>query len=119
VFKIAYYWMHYYLSRKKINKATPQYALIYLVFFQILNVGTTIRLVHDIFNINYPLDMNFFKISALLFFILFVLDYHFLFNKKEIIFAKYDQLDPKQRERSKSIFIGYCMFSSLALFIIP
>lgn len=116
MFKELYYWMSTRLAKIKSNDDPPFNAYFVICFLQSFNIGTIYVVV------NYYAKIHFVKnayvyLGLSLALVLFVINYNLLYKKREDIFKKYENLQPKRKVEGLVYFWLYVLLSTIIFFV--
>ena len=116
MFKEIYFWMYSYLSGIKTNKTPAFNSYVIICLFQLLNIGTFIVLINFFFKTNNEKTLAIF-IGPITMCVLYVLNYFYLYTKREEIFEKYRSVLPKRRIKGQLFFWIYILLSLTIFFV--
>lgn len=113
----VFYWIYYYLKKIKTNDMPAFNSLLILTFIQTFNFGSFAIIFNYLFNIemtNKRQDIFIWSITWGVF--LIIIDYIFIFSKREIIIKKYDSISESRKNKGIAFFWLYFLFSIILFF---
>ena len=118
MFRELYYWMYITLKKKNPNDKPELNAYFLIGILQVLNIATIGTVIKYFLNININIDRNIAGFIGLGFaFISAIINRFILYNKREIIFKKCDNL-PTDRRTKGQIFFWLYLILSIAIFVV-
>ena len=118
MFSELYYWMYINLRKIKTNDLPAFNAYILICLLQIFNIATIVVIIKYFLNININIDRNIAGYIGLGFaFISAITNRFILYNKREIIFKKCDNL-PIDRQTKGQIYFWLYLILSIAIFFV-
>jgi hypothetical protein len=117
MYNVIYYWIYYYLTRLK-RTATPGYdTILFIGILQLFNIISVGRFLFRFVNIEITRNTSIY-LGLLLAAILLILNFFYLYKRKEKIFKKILEYTKPKRRISNVIFWIYILLSCIVLLII-
>lgn len=116
MFEDFYYWMSSQLARIESNDDPPLNAYFVIGILQVFNIGTLFVIVNYFTKIHFAKNAYIY-IGFFLALVLAVINYFYLYARREVIFKKYENLSPKRKKKGLFYFWLYVLLSTVIFWV--